>query len=559
MAIIDKYDVLLASEQLALLTQFITLLIIIGLFRTFIGYITSYSQERFAWGTQARIREEFFDSIQNKPLKYHDATPTGEIMSLATNDLSQLGEFFSFGFTMVTEVLLSLLITAGLVLGVLESPELIVVSVPFLIAYIWAVRHYNRKMGPISYTFMRKWAGIATAIQDNITGAEVVRAFDAEDYERKKFMDYIIDFRNTWEERQIIQARYFPTLVLYSAIGFTFVISCLLVLNGQLTIGKLIAYNGLLFNLLTPTYIISYGLMVFNGGIAGGRRIHGAMFSVEGENKENGNGKIEFSTAAKGEIRFENVTFQYPQTKKPVLEDIDLYIAPNQTVAVVGPTGSGKSSLVRLLLRLYDYNGKITIDGINIKDYSLESLRKGVGLIEQDIYLFPRSIRENIAYGKRDATQGEIERAAKLAQIRDFIEETADKYETSVGEGGSKLSGGQKQRVAIARTFLADPRILILDDSTSSVDSKTEEKIINAIEQVTSNRTTFIITHRLSLIRKADLVLVLKSGKIVAQGHHKQLIRESPDYRRIFGKYADLPPLVTKSPLETLQMAGDEV
>jgi ATP-binding cassette subfamily B protein len=548
-AIIDRYDYLSVSKQLALLTQLLIILLIIGILRSLIGYIATFAQQRVAWRAQRRIREEFFDSMQNKPLKFHDATSTGEIMALATNDLGQVGEFFGFGFGMVTEVLISLVITAGLALGVLNSPALIIVSIPFLITYIWAIRFHNRRMAPISRTFMRKWAGIATAIQDNITGAEVVRAFGSTEYERKKFMDYVIDFRNTWEKQQIIQAQYFPTLVLYGAIGLTFVVSSILVLNGQLTIGGMIGFNGLLVVLLPPTYVVSYAIQVFNGGLAGAERIHKAMFSQEGEEDQNGKDDLDFPEDARGEIVFENVVFKYPTSKKPVLDDINLHIAPNQTVALVGPTGCGKSSLVRLLLRLYDYEGKITIDDTDIKDFSLESLRKGIGLIEQDIYLFPRSIQDNIAFGNRNASQEEIEKAAELAQIHNFIISTIDKYETNAGEGGSMLSGGQKQRVAIARTFLANPRILILDDSTSSVDSKTEEEIIKAIGQVTTNRTTFIITHRISLIRKADVVIVLKNGKIAAFGHHSQLIRYSPDYRRIFAKSVDLPPLEELSTL----------
>ena len=215
-----------------------------------------------------------------------------------------------------------------------------------------------------------------------------------------------------------------------------------------------------------------------------------------------------------------------------------------QTITIVGPTGSGKSSLTQLLLRLYEYEGTIKIDGINIKDISLEFLRKSIGVIEQDIYLFPRTIRENIAFGLRNATQKDIEIAAKLAQAHDFIINELHKgYETNVGEGGSQLSGGQKQRIALARTFLTNPPILILDDSTSSVDSKTEEKIVKAINNVRQGKTMFIITHRLSTIRQADSIIVIKGGKIVAKGHHSELIYTSPDYRRIFGKSVNLPPL----------------
>ncbi len=544
LAIIDLNDLLTDEEQRSLLIQFIGFLVLLGIFQVILSVIGTFFQQKLSWGTQRRIREQFFAKIQDKPLKYHDATPTGELMALATNDMGQIGGFM-FGFSMITDVIVSLAITAILVLTVLNSVEFMIISLPFLIAYIWAAISFNKKMAPIQRTFMRKWSGIAEAIQDNIMGAEVVRAFGEEEYEKKKFMKYVIDFRDTWEKQQILQARYFPTLVLFSAMGFTFFIGVLLVLNGNLTLGGLISFSGMLATLIIPTYVISFAISMFNSGLAGAQRIHSAMYTEAGENGHHQEKSIEFSPNSTGDIKFENITFKYPQTKKLVLENINLHIAPFQTVAIVGPTGSGKSSLVKILLRLYTYEGSIKIDNIDIADYSLESLRKSIGFIEQDIYLFPRSLKDNIAIGKRNATQSEIENAARLAQIHDFIAKQPDKYETNAGEGGSQLSGGQKQRIAIARTFITNPRILVLDDSTSSVDSKTEEEIIKAIQKVAQHRTTFIITHRLSLIRNADVVVVLKDGKIVSKGHHSKLIQYSPDYRRIFGKHADLPPLIS--------------
>jgi ATP-binding cassette subfamily B protein len=256
-------------------------------------------------------------------------------------------------------------------------------------------------------------------------------------------------------------------------------------------------------------------------------------------------GEISDTTSKKieGTIMFKNVSFQYPTSKGPILDDISFTVAPGQTIAIVGPTGTGKSSLTKLLLRLYEYSGQILVNNVDIQNIPIELLRKSIGLIEQDIYLFPRSIRENIAFGARDATESEIIQAAKLAQAHEFITGLPKGYDTYVGEKGSQLSGGQRQRVALARTFLTNPQILILDDSTSSVDSKTEEEIVKAINAVSQGRTTFIITHRLSQIRLADCVIVIKGSKIIAKGHHTKLIRTSPDYRRIFGKYAILPPL----------------
>ncbi|MHA1971488.1 MAG: ABC transporter ATP-binding protein [Candidatus Hodarchaeales archaeon] len=541
-AVIDITNALTDEEQLALLKKYVVTILLLGITQFAISVITTIANEWLAWSAQRRIREEFFNSMQNKPLKFHDSVRTGEIMALATNDLGQVGGMISPGFGMMSDVFISVLLSVFLVLEVMKAPILILLSIPFFVAYVWAVFSYNKKMAPISYTFMRKWGAIATAVQDNIAGAEVVRAFAEESYERQKFMRYVLDFRETWYSRQIIQAKYYPTLVLFAAIGTSVFIGSFFVADGLLSIGNLVAFNGLLFTLLGPTYVISFAVSIFNGGLAGARRIYSMERREEGEDN-NGGEKIKLERL-QGKITFEHVSFKYPTSKKWILEDISFTIAPGQTIAIVGPTGSGKSSLTKLLLRLYDYEGTIKIDNVDIKDISLESLRKCIGRIEQDIYLFPRSVKENIAFGARNASQGQLVRAAKMAQAHNFIvNDLAEGYETNVGEGGSNLSGGQKQRIALARTFLTDPKILILDDSTSSVDSKTEEEIVKAIKTVSQGRTTFIITHRLSTIRSADCIFVIKGSKIVAKGHHSKLIHTSKDYRRIFGKNVQLPPL----------------
>lgn len=549
-AIIDLDGIFTTTEQTALLANYVVTLLFLGILQFVISIFATLANEYLSWNSQRRIRLEFFDSMQNKSLQFHDSVRTGEIMALATNDLGQLGGMISPGLSMIANVFISIFFSAFLVIIVLQSPQLVLLSIPFLGAYIWAIFSYNKKIAPISQTFMRKWGAIATAVQDNITGAAVVRAFAEESYEREKFMKYVLDFRDTWEKRQIIQARYFPTLVLFAAIGTSVAIGSFFVLSRQMTIGTLVAFHGLLYTLLVPTYIISFALDMSAAGLAGARRIHAMEVREAGEN--------EFQTKTilsniQGLITFKDVSFKYPTSKTWILENISVTVAPGQTIAIVGPTGSGKSSLTKLLLRLYTYEGIITIDGVDIKEYTLESLRKNIGLIEQDLYLFPRSVKENIGFGDRQASQEQIEAAAKLAQAHDFITTAlSDGYETNVGEGGSQLSGGQRQRIALARTFITDPRILILDDSTSSVDSKTEEEMYKAINAVSQGRTTFIITHRLSTIRKADCVLVIKGAEIVARGHHSKLIHSSPDYRRIFGKDIDLPPLRGELPLESM-------
>jgi len=531
------------NEGLSLLNDQILRIIILHLIRFVVLSTRQTSGSWLGWNASKRIKNEFIEHIQNKPMKFHDSVRTGEIISLATFDIGQIVEFINPGLIIIINIISALLFSVFFFISVLNAPILFISLIPFLVAYLLTFIRFNRNMAPVSESFMRKYGIMSTATQENINAAKVVRAFAEESYEQEKFHKYILDMKTTWHKRLLLQARYFPSLILLCATSFIAVLSVFLIIfgYGSLTIGTLISFNGFLLFLLYNTYDLPYGVTLYNGALAGARRVYSMENKEEREDRRRTNLELE---KVKGDIIFDNVTFKYPTSIKPILKNISFTVSSGQTIAIVGPTGSGKSSLTQLLLRLYEYEGTIKIDGINIRDISLESLRKSIGRIEQDIYLFPRTIRENIAFGLRNAPQLDIENAARLAQAEDFILNDLPKgYETYVGEGGSQLSGGQKQRIALARTFLTNPHILILDDSTSSVDSKTEEEIVKAINNVSHGRTMFIITHRLSTIRQADSIIVLKGARIVAKGHHSELIYTSPDYRRIYGKNADLPPL----------------
>jgi ATP-binding cassette subfamily B protein len=301
---------------------------------------------------------------------------------------------------------------------------------------------------------------------------------------------------------------------------------------GIINMGQVISYFGLLLMLDFPTFTSLWAYSLIASGLAGGRRILELM-NRENNLDQNLQG---FTGPMKGAIEFRNVSFKY-DTGEPILDNVSFKVNPGQTVAIVGQTGSSKTTLVRLLNRTYDVTrGKILVDGVDVKDWNLEDLRRGISMIEQDIFLFSDSVADNIAFGKQHAKLPEIIQAAKAAQADDFIRSFKKGYKTVIGERGVTLSGGQRQRLALARAFLTDPSILILDDSTSAIDSATEDQIQRAIYAAAKGRTTFIITHRLSQIRWADLILVMKQGKLVARGSHDDLMNKSLAYRRIFSE-----------------------
>ena len=333
-------------------------------------------------------------------------------------------------------------------------------------------------------------------------------------------------------------------LIFGIAVGLALLHSIVLYNQGIIGIAEIVAYMGLINILRFPTFISVFSFSLVQIGLASAGRILN-IIKTETDLDENIGG---YSQRVEGAIEFDNVSFGFDD--QVVLENISFKIRPGQTVAIVGQTGSGKSTLTQLMNRTYDVKeGRILIDGVDVREWDLSALRSQISNIEQDIFLFSRSLGENIAFGKPEATQADIEQAAKEAQAHEFILSFAEGYATEVGERGVTLSGGQRQRIALARAFLSDPRILILDDSTSAIDSATEDSIQKAIRRAQQGRTTLLITHRLSQIRWADHILVLDRGHLVASGSHEELLRRSPHYRRIFARYdLNLPPLEVAVP-----------
>ncbi|MFW9992283.1 MAG: ABC transporter ATP-binding protein [Candidatus Odinarchaeota archaeon] len=540
-------DSVLVAREMANLVVLLAFALAVYITRNAADYLTMMVGHYLGFRIEQNMRQEFFDTIQNKPLRYHDKARTGDLQALATNDLRIINTMISHGSFYIYPFIQIFL--AGILLLITLDTRLALLCAPFILLYGYFALDYRKKITPYAAERMVKHSNVSVVLQDSISGAAIVKSFTAEGLERRKFEQAVIGYRDNRLGEARVHARFYPLLVLHLAIGSTFLVSCLLVFQNTMTVGVLTAANLLLITIIEPTNMIFWATNDAMSGFAACSRLFNALTMEEGEQEKSKLDK--WPEDFKGKIEFRNVTFAYGNdgdANLPVLKNLSFTVEPYQRVAIVGPTGCGKTTLTKLILRLYEpQEGMIMLDGIDIRDYPLELLRRHVGYIEQDIYLFSRTVSENIAFGKPDATQEEIMSVAKLAQVDDFVRDFPEGYNTVVGERGTRLSGGEKQRVAIARAFLTDPEILILDDSVSAVDSETEEKISSAMENVVKNRTTLIITHRLHAIRNSDKILVLKHGEIVAEGDHDALLQSSEDYRRIFGKHLVLPDLQVKS------------
>jgi ATP-binding cassette subfamily B protein len=414
--------------------------------------------------------------------------------------------------------------------------ELAIYPLLFTIFFLIALKNYTRKLGPVTMQLRTEYGEMDDNLNESLSGIEVVKSTAQEWRESQKYMIHAQKYRDAYLEEGKIQAKYTPLLLLAIAITLGLAHSIFLYYQGIITIGDIIAYMGLFALLRFPTNISIFIFALLKLSRASSDRLLEVM-NKETEIDENIEG---IQKEIKGKIKYENVTFRYPDDPNPILKNISFEINPGQTLAIVGATGSGKTTLTKLLSRLYDVSeGKITIDDIDIRDFSLKSLRSQISYIEQDVFLFSTSIFENISFGKVSVLEDVI-KVAQQAQAHDFISKFPKGYDTEVGERGVQLSGGERQRIAIARAFLTDPKILILDDSTSAIDSETEDKIQEAISNILKDRTTILITHRLSQIRWADLIIVLKKGRIESIGTHEDLLKTSEEYQKIFVKRFDV-------------------
>lgn len=488
----------------------------------------NFSAELIGQRMERDIRHEFYTSLLGKSMTYHSLLPVGDVMARATNDVREINFMFSPGINLVVgsaNFIFMPIIFAGR-----YHPALVAAPLIFLILYILALWQYLFELQPITNAVRKAFGTLNSRLTEAIDGIETVKGMAEEKSEVKLFEKNARSFRDKEIHQGDVEARFLPLLLMGLAQAGGLFHAIVLYQKGLLDVGDIAGYFGLLLLLGFPTFVSLFAYSQVSLGIAGSRRIL-ELINRETELDQNQSG---YTADMKGRIRFENVSYAYPENDLSI-SGIDFYLDPGQTVAIVGQTGSGKSTLAKLVNRIYDVkSGSILIDDVDVRDWNLSVLRKQISIIEQDIFLFSNSIADNIAFGKPDATLEEIKRAAKSAQAHDFILSFKNGYQTLLGERGVTLSGGQRQRLALARAFLTDPRILILDDSTSSIDSATEDEIQKAIFAAAKGRTTLIITHRLSQIRWADHILVMRKGEIIASGTHEELINSSEIYSQLF-------------------------
>ncbi len=504
-------------------------------------YVRHALGERFIFDLRVRI----YAHLQRLSLSFFERTSTGELMSRVTNDVNALEQFVTHGVALTAVDLLRLL-GASAVLLALDWQLALVVLIP-LPVMAFGLRRFNRRARPIYRRVRDRLGDINAKLQDNLAGIRVIQAFGQEEAELAHFSDTSERYYRERLRGLRTWSTFFPTLHFLAALGGVLVLGfgARMVVNGQLSLGTLVAFLSYITSFYQPLRRLTEVGNVFQQAIAAGERIFELLDEVP---------EIRDAPDAvaldeiEGDVVFDDVHFRYgdggPSTssgQREVLHDVEFHMAPGEVVALVGPSGAGKTSIANLLCRFYDPgHGRVLVDGHDLRSVQIRSLRQHVAVVLQDTFLFNTTVRENLRYGKPDASEEEMVAAAMVAYAHEFIQQLPQGYDTEIGERGVKLSGGQKQRLALARAILADPRILILDEATSSVDAEAEYLIQQALEEVMKGRTSLVIAHRLSTIRNADKIIALEEGRIREVGDHHELLARGGLYSQLYQRQLEL-------------------
>ena len=519
---VDVVPGLVAAAAAALIT--------VALLRGIALFLQRYLAEWIGQTVAYDLRNDIYQRLQTLSFRYHDAAETGQIMVRATADVEVVRMFINFGAVQLTSTLLLAVVT--LILMALTNVYLTLIVWAFLVIVIIRSAVVSSRLRPIWTDVQESQAQLGTVLQEALSGIRVVKAFGRAEHEGRKFGGSAAWLQRRSHDASMIQSFNQPLMTALGTLAMVAVVwyGGRQVIAGDLDAGALAMFLVFLTFLQMPIRGLGWMVMMVPRAATAGIRIFEILDQESEVQERPGAEPVE---DPQGDIRFSDVAFAYDQ-RSPVLNGIDVHAAPGELVALLGRTGSGKSTVVNLIPRFYDVTaGQVSFDGRDVRDWTLEDLRRQVAIVQQEVFLFAATLRENIAYGRPDATQEEIEAAAKLARIHDFIQRLPQGYETWVGERGANFSGGQKQRIAIARALLMDPRVLIFDDSTSSVDAATEYEIQQAMAALMRGRTTFVIAHRLRSVREADQILVLDKGRIVQRGTHAELLEEGGLYREI--------------------------
>ena len=503
----------------------------LGLIRGLTGYFQSYLSEGVSQRAAFDIRNEFFEKLQRLSFGFHDKQQTGNLMSKATADVDAVRWLFSMGI--IHGLRITLMLTAVAAVLIWMNYRLGLATMSFVPLFVWHAMAMGQKMRGTWMAVQLETGRMTTVLQESLAGMRVVKAFGARRHEEGKFEERA----EALAEHSYNVAAMFATRGSMMTFFFSIATGVILWVGGRevaadrLTPGEMAAFILYMSMLAMPVRMAGWIVNIFSRASSAGKRIFDVL-DAESPVKESADA-VEMERV-KGKVRFEDVALAY-DSGPPAIRNVTFEVESGQLVAILGAAGSGKSTLVHVIPRFYDVSsGRVLIDGMDTREATLASLRRNVGIVLQDVFVFGASIRDNIRYGVDDTTEAEVVRAAEIAQLHDFIVGLPQGYDTPVGERGVTLSGGQRQRLAIARTLLLDPPILILDDSTSSVDVGTEYNIQRALAEVVKNRTTFVIAHRLSTIREADLILVIEDGEVVERGTHEELSRLDGYYRKIY-------------------------